>query len=93
MALEHEMGVYQANLMDLLANEGKYVVIKGDELLPAAYDEYDEALAAGYERFGPVPFLVKKIQKTEPILYFTGISDNGYIFRIPSVTSMAQQSY
>jgi hypothetical protein len=71
MALEHEMGIYRANLTDLLANEGKYVVIKGDEILPGRYDDYEAALAAGYDRFGPVAFLVKRIQKTEPVLYFT----------------------
>ena len=75
MALEHELGVFRAHLMDLLGeddvNEGKYVVIKGDEILPAAYDDYSAALAAGYDRFGPVAFLVKKVQRVEPVLYFT----------------------
>ena len=75
MALEHEMGVFRANLLDLLgedlANEGKYVIIKGDEILPAAYGDYNAALAAGYDRFGPVSFLVKKVQRVEPVLYFT----------------------
>ncbi len=75
MALEHEMGVFRVNLLDLLgedmANEGKYVVIKGDEILPAPYNDYSAALAAGYDRFGPVPFLVKKVQRVEPVLYFT----------------------
>jgi hypothetical protein len=75
MALEHEMGVFGAHLMDLLGddnvNEGKYVVIKGDEILPTAYDDYSAALAAGYDRLGPVSFLVKKIQRVEPVLYFT----------------------
>ncbi len=75
MALEHEMGVFRANLMDLLGednvNEGKYVIIKGDEILPAAYEDYSAALAAGYDRFGPVSFLVKKVQRVEPVLYFT----------------------
>ena len=60
--------------MDLLGeddvNEGKYVVIKGDDL-PDAHDDYSAALVAGYERFGPVPFLVKKAQRVEPVLYFT----------------------
>lgn len=71
MALEHEMGVYRANLGDLLIHEGKYVVIKGNDVLPSAYDDYESALAAGYDSFGPVPFLVKKITRTEPVLYFS----------------------
>ena len=71
MALEHEVAVYRSHLMDLLANEGKYVVIKGDEIVPEAFDAYEEALKEGYERYGPVPFLVKKVSRTEPVLYFT----------------------
>lgn len=71
MALEHEMAVYRTNLMELVQHEGKYVVIKGDEILPDVYAGYEEALAAGYGRFGPVPFLVKQVHKTEPVLYFT----------------------
>jgi hypothetical protein len=71
MALEHETAVYRTNLMDLLQHEGRYVVIKGDEIVPGAFDDYSEALAAGYERFGPVSFLVKKVSKTEPVFYFS----------------------
>ncbi len=71
MALEREMAVYRAHLLELLPNEGKYVVIKGDEILPAAYGDYSAALAAGYDRFGPVSFLVKKVHRVEPVLYFT----------------------
>lgn len=71
MALEHETAVYRTNLMDLLQHEGRYVVIKGDEILPGAFGDYSEALAAGYEKYGPVSFLVKKVSKVEPILYFT----------------------
>lgn len=71
MALEHELSVYRTNLGSLMANEGKFVVIKGDEILPNAYDDYESATAAGYQRFGPVSFLVKKISRTEPVLYFS----------------------
>jgi hypothetical protein len=70
MALEHENGVYQANLLELLAYEGKYVLVRGDEIA-GHWDSYEEALQAGFDRFGPVPFLVKRIQKVEPIHYFS----------------------
>jgi hypothetical protein len=70
MALEHEMATYQANLLELLANEGKFVVILGEEIA-GAYDTYEEALEAGYGRYGLVPFLVKKISRVEPIQYFS----------------------
>ena len=70
MALEREMATYQANLPELLANEGRYVVIKGEEIA-GAFESYEGALQAGYDRFGLGPFLVKKIQRHEPIHYFT----------------------
>ncbi len=71
MALEREMAVYRAHLAALLANEGKFVVIKGEEILPGAHDDYESALKAGYDHFGPVSFLIKRVTRTEPILYFT----------------------
>jgi hypothetical protein len=69
--LEREMAVYREKLGDLLTDAGKYVVIKGEEILPGGFDDYESALEAGYERFGPSPFLVKQIAPAEPILYFT----------------------
>ena len=74
MSLEHEFEIYRLNLMDMLGvnnvNEGKYVVIKGDEILDV-YDSLDGALGAGYERYGDVDFLVKQIHAVEPIEYFS----------------------
>lgn len=69
MTYEHEIAVFNANLMDLLDNQGKFVVIKGDEI-DRAFDTYEAALEAGYEKYGPVPFLVKKINSAEPVHYF-----------------------
>lgn len=70
MALEREVAVYHENLAELLASEGKFVVIRGEEILPSAFDDYEAALRAGFDRFGPVPFLIKQISRTEPVLYF-----------------------
>ncbi|HWE38833.1 MAG TPA: hypothetical protein VG406_19950 [Isosphaeraceae bacterium] len=70
MALERELATYQAHLIDLVADEGKYVVIRGEEIL-GPFASYEDALGAGYERFGPVEFLVKPIWRVEPIRYFT----------------------
>ena len=39
---------------------GKFVVVKGDELV-GAFDTIDEALAAGAGRFGLSPFLVRRL--------------------------------
>jgi hypothetical protein len=70
MALDIERATYQAHLLELLASEGKFVVIKGMDIA-GSYDTLDDALAAGYRKYGPVPFLVRQIQRTEPELYFS----------------------
>jgi hypothetical protein len=71
MGLEIEMATYHAHLMDLLQHEGKYVVIKGDEILGHPHDTLDDALGAGYDAYGLVPFLVKKISRVEEIHHFS----------------------
>lgn len=70
MALERELATYHENLLELLASEGKYVLIHDTEIA-GCFDSYEQALGAGYERFGLAPFLVKKIQQAEPLLYFS----------------------
>lgn len=70
MALEKELAVYNENLIDLLAHEGKYVLVQG-ETIRGPFETYENALAAGYEEFGLEPFLVKQIHKAEPIQYFS----------------------
>jgi hypothetical protein len=71
IALEKQLSVYNAHLIELLPNEGKYVVIHGDDIAGAAFDTYDEALSFGYEKYGLAPFLVKQINQAEPIHYFS----------------------
>lgn len=70
MALERELEIYRDNLLELLTNEGKWVII-GRDGIAGVRDTYDEALAAGYERFGLGPFLVKQVRRAEPIHYFS----------------------
>src|SRR5262249_54077022 len=70
MALEKELAVYNEHLIDLLANEGKYVLIKQEEI-DGPFETYEDALEAGYSKYGLVPFLVKRIQRVEPIYYFS----------------------
>jgi hypothetical protein len=53
-----------------LTNEGKYVVVHG-ETIAGPFDTYEDALQAGYDKFGVVPFLVKRISRVEPIQYFS----------------------
>ena len=72
MPFEQELEVYNKNLAVLLlsGNEGKFTVIHGQDIT-GPFDTYEAALEAGYERFGPVPFLVKKIQQVEEELCFS----------------------
>jgi hypothetical protein len=46
--------------------QGQYVLIKGDEVV-GFFPDRDEALIAGYARFGLVPLLVNRITPDEPI--------------------------
>jgi hypothetical protein len=70
MPLERELSTYDSSLMDLLASEGKYILISGDNV-NGVFDSYDDALKAGYEKFGLATFLVKQIARAEPIHYFS----------------------
>jgi len=73
MALDGELQFFRSHLIDMLGfngeNEGKYVVIRGTDVL-APFDHYEDALEAGYGRHGLVPFLVKKLERNESVLYF-----------------------
>ncbi|MGX6566832.1 hypothetical protein [Cupriavidus necator] len=69
-SLELELATYQRELPNLLALEGKFVLIKGSEIV-GTYDSYADALQTGYEKFKLDPFLVKQISHTEQVSYFT----------------------
>lgn len=68
--LAAELEVFKANLPNLLADEGKFALIVGKELV-GVFSSYDDALKIGYEKAGLKPFLVKKISGTETIAYFS----------------------
>ena len=74
MSFQYEMQVYHDHLMEMLGvdfgNEGKFIVIKGDEIA-GPFDTYESALEAGYDRHGLGPFLVKKLERNETVLYFS----------------------
>ncbi len=73
MAFETERAAYDANLDELLAHEGKFVVIKGDTIA-GTRDTYEQVLELGYSRFGHVPFLVKRIRNAAPSHLATGFA-------------------
>lgn len=64
MALEQELATYQRELPQLLSKQGKFVVIRGDEMA-GIWDTYQDALRAAYERYHLGSFLVKRIEAAE----------------------------
>ena len=70
MTLEVELKTYRNSLQELLADEGKYVLIQGDEIV-GLFDTYADALQSGYDKCGLDPFLVKQIESNEQIQFFT----------------------
>jgi hypothetical protein len=72
MALEHESQLYRSKVVELLGpddvNEGKFVVIRGDEV-DGPFDLWEDALKAGYGRHGLTPFLVQKIERHPTVIF------------------------
>lgn len=69
MALETELKTYKRELPNLLGSEGKYVVIRGEEIADV-FETYDDALKFAYKSFGVDSlFMVKRIAAMEPISY------------------------
>lgn len=69
-SLQAEVRTYNAKLPELLGSLGKFVLIKGDDLV-GIYDTYGDALKVGYEKFRLEPFMVKQIAPAEQIQSFT----------------------
>jgi len=67
-----EMVTYRDNLKELLRHKGKYVVIKGHEII-GIYADRQDALIEAATRFGSEPAMVKKIVAKEPFVYMGGI--------------------
>ena len=71
-SLSREQAVYEANLSRWLSDhEGEYVLIKGDKV-DGFHESRDEALTAGYSRFGIGPLFVKQVSPSEPIHHIPG---------------------
>lgn len=65
MALEKELETYRLKLSELKAEEGKFVLIHGKDVV-RTFTSYEDAIKEGYAQFGPnEPFLVKQIQIIE----------------------------
>ena len=70
MALEKELATYHAKFDDLKKNEGKFVLIHGDEIVDY-FAAYEDAIKAGYQQFKLQPFLVKQISATGSVQHVT----------------------
>lgn len=66
--LEQEIATYYRHLPELLAQQGKHVLIKGKEVA-GTFDSYQDALTAGYQRFKLDGFLVKQIIAAERVTF------------------------
>ena len=64
--LETELATYRKQLLNLLPNEGQFVLIVGDKVI-GLYDTCEEAISAGYQRFGRIPLFVQKIARKEEV--------------------------
>lgn len=59
--LERELGAYESHKSELIGeSNGKFVLVKDDDIIDV-FDTKMDAIRQGYENFGNVPFLVKKI--------------------------------
>jgi hypothetical protein len=71
MALERELATFQQERTRLLAEHpGKFALIHG-EAVDSVWDTAEDALDAGYARFGLEPFLVQEIVEVERPRYFS----------------------
>lgn len=67
--LATELITYRDRLDELLQHEGRYVVIKGQEIA-GIYADCRSAVEAAIAAYGPGPFLVKQVVEKEPIRTF-----------------------
>jgi hypothetical protein len=74
--LEKEQNTFEQKLPELLkSNLGKFVLIKGDQVI-GTYVAIDDALNIGYDKFKSEPFFVRQILAIQQPLNFT----NNYMF-------------
>jgi hypothetical protein len=74
MALETEIATYRAKLLELKGDEGKFVLIQGDQI-GGTFRSWEDAVRCGFERFKFDPFLVKQIQVFERSLFVSRYVD------------------
>ncbi|EQD42878.1 hypothetical protein B2A_10132 [mine drainage metagenome] len=69
--LEEELKTYEENKAKLVKEaNGKYVLIK-DKTIIDIFESEQDAIKTGIEKFGNVPFLVKRIEEVEQTQNYT----------------------
>ncbi|MGD0697782.1 MAG: hypothetical protein ABSB82_23450 [Terriglobia bacterium] len=79
MPLEKEVEYFRQHKDEwLLHHEGKYALVRGEELI-GTFTKEEEAYEEGVKHFGAGPFLIKPILKVEPPeqipAFFLGLSN------------------
>lgn len=82
MALEKELETYRQKLPELRAEEGKFVLIHDQEVV-GTYTSYEDAVKAGYAKYGVAShFLVKQIQVVEQVHFVSR-----FVYPCPTLAS------
>lgn len=68
--LEKELATYARERHTFLHQEGRFILIAGDDVL-GVFDTYQDALTAGYAARRLEPFLVKQISAVEGVANFS----------------------
>ncbi len=75
MALERELATFDRKLPEIKSeHEGQFVLIHGDDVVDF-FSSYDDAIIAGYGRFGLDSFLVKQIHALEQAQFISRFVD------------------
>jgi hypothetical protein len=74
MALEVELETYRRKLHELTADEGKFALVRGQDLA-GVFGTYEDALTEGYRRFGLDPFLIQQIETVEQVQFVSRLFD------------------
>ena len=68
--LQRELDTYAKSVNDWPEHTGKFVLIKGDDVV-GFYSTYEDAITEGYRRFQLTPFLVKQVSMIEQACFVT----------------------
>ncbi len=66
--LREETRTYEAHVAQWTEHEGQFVLIHGSDVI-GFYESYEEALTAGYERFGVAAFFVREVRQQPPVQF------------------------